>query len=195
MAVNSVSSLRRSESPPDLPRAAGAGQADHRGRLEIDNLTLRVPIDQQGNEAADMGKVADQHQRFRGRIQLAFGEPGIVLRGQPSDLAHPGPRRDGTRQDLRRLFCPEFVGMKYLSDHNFLCRKGARYLLHSFSARVAQRAPRIFMLGLGLAVPDQKEFHIGRYSCSWFVFVPASPSASNEREHGSFPMTVAKCQC
>lgn len=159
MAVNSVSSLRRSEIPPDLPRVAGAGQADHRGRLEIDNLTLRVPIDQQGSEAAEMGQMAHDHQRFGRFLQLAFGEPGIVLRGQPSDLAHPRPRRDGTRQDLRRLLCPEFVGMKYLSDHDLLCRKRARYLLHPFSARVAQRAPRIFMLGLGLAVPDQKEFH------------------------------------
>ena len=106
-----------------------------------------------------MGKVAHQHQRLLGCFELAPGQYRIILRGQAPDLPEPTPGRKGTSQDFRGLSCPELVGMKYFSDFNLLCSQGACDLLYLSLALITQRALRIFVFGLGLAVPDQIEIH------------------------------------
>src|SRR5437870_11049080 len=107
VASSAIASVRDEigwKHPPDDPRARRiALEAHHPAHLELDHRTVRVEAQQAGDQAAEVGQIADQHERSGLHHQPGARGLHVVVWREAGDLYAAFCRAESQRENLRGL--------------------------------------------------------------------------------------------
>src|SRR5437879_1216685 len=152
----------RGQHPLQAPPGSLSREGDDRAHSEGHDLPCRITDENERGKPAQVREVSHEHRRRRCLVEYRARCGGIVRGCETSDRTYAAHGGERCRKQLRRLLRPELPRMEDLGDTDPRAPRGLRHPLDLAPASVGERARRVLLLRLRLAVLHEIAVHRAR---------------------------------